>query len=102
MDGAENSLLVADIGGTNARFSLARVRADGICVAPPSIYRTADYPGLEAALTHFLDKAGHPALAGAAVCAAGPVEGKGNAAHIAMTNCPWDVTAETLARVSGV
>ncbi|HCX68758.1 MAG TPA: hypothetical protein DHK64_14835, partial [Rhodobiaceae bacterium] len=38
----------------------------------------------------------------AAVCAAGPVEGKGNAAYISMTNSRWNVTAEALARVAGV
>ena len=102
MGGANASLLVADIGGTNARFSLARVTADGIDVAPPSIYLTADYPGLEAALTRFLDEAGHPPIAGVAACAAGPVEGIGDAARVAMTNCPWDVTVETLRKVTGV
>ncbi|MAM95063.1 MAG: glucokinase [Parvibaculum sp.] len=102
MGRTDNSLLVADIGGTNARFSLARVKAGGIDVASPTIYRTADYPGLETALAHFLDNAGRPTLAGAAVCAAGPVEGKGNAAYISMTNSRWNVTAEALARVAGV
>ncbi|HCX68757.1 MAG TPA: glucokinase, partial [Rhodobiaceae bacterium] len=66
MGRTDNSLLVADIGGTNARFSLARVKAGGIDVASPTIYRTADYPGLETALAHFLDNAGRPTLAGAA------------------------------------
>lgn len=102
MGGADGSLLVADIGGTNARFSLARAAGDRIEVAPPSIYLTADYPGLEAALTRFLEEAGRPHVAGVAACAAGPVEGDGVAARIAMTNCPWDVTAETLGKVTGV
>lgn len=102
MGGADGSLLVADIGGTNARFSLAREGEGGIEVASPAIYLTADYPGLEAALDRFLAEAGRPPLAGVAACAAGPVEGRGGEARIAMTNCPWDVTARTLARVTGV
>ena len=102
MSGAdEGSLLVADIGGTNARFALASARDGRISVAPPTIYRTADFPALEVALGRFLDEAGHPRIAGVAACAAGPVEGKGAAAHIAMTNCPWDVTAGTLSQVTG-
>jgi len=102
MGGAdEGSLLVADIGGTNARFALAKESGGRIGVAPPTIYRTADFPTLEAALGCFLDEAGHPRIAGVAACAAGPVEGKGASAHIAMTNCPWDVTVGTLREVTG-
>lgn len=101
MGGAEGSLLVADIGGTNARFSLARSHDGRIDVAPPSIYQTADYPGLEAALTRFLEESDYPEVAGVAACAAGPVEGEGRSARISMTNCPWDVTAETLCKVTG-
>lgn len=102
MGGAdEGSLLVADIGGTNARFALAKESGGRIGVAPPTIYRTADFPTLEAALGCFLDEAGHPRIAGVAACAAGPIEGKGASAHIAMTNCPWDVTVGTLREVTG-
>ncbi|PKQ02610.1 MAG: glucokinase, partial [Alphaproteobacteria bacterium HGW-Alphaproteobacteria-12] len=103
MNGAdEGSLLVADIGGTNARFALASTRDGHTSVAPPTIYRTADFPTLELALRRFLDEAGDPRITGVAACAAGPVEGKGAAAHIAMTNCPWDVTTGTLSAVTGV
>ncbi|MEQ8268434.1 MAG: glucokinase [Parvibaculum sp.] len=96
------SLLVADIGGTNARFALASSRDGDLKIAPPSILQTADYASLDLALGHFLEEAGHPRLAGVAACAAGPVTGKGERAGIAMTNCPWDVTVAALARVSGV
>ncbi|MEP1392445.1 glucokinase [Parvibaculum sp.] len=95
-------LLVADIGGTNARFALAAMRGEDIDIPPPDIFLTADHASLAAALDAFLDAAGRPPLAGVAACAAGPVAGVGAAAHIAMTNCPWDVSVETLARVTGI
>lgn len=98
----EGPLLVADIGGTNARFALAASRGGVIEVAPPSIFRTADYDNLELALDRFLHEAGRPRLAGVAACAAGPVMGEDAAAHIEMTNCPWNVTVGALARITGV
>jgi glucokinase len=94
--------LVADIGGTNARFALATMRGEDIAIPPPDIFLTADHASLAAALEAFLDAADRPPLSGVAACAAGPVEGAGAAAHIAMTNCPWDVSLETLARVTGI
>ncbi|MCF8469486.1 MAG: glucokinase [Parvibaculum sp.] len=100
--GVDAVLLVADIGGTHARFALPRLRGRTIDMPEPSVFLTADHPHLEAALTLFLEKMKCPALAGVAVCAAGPVEGRGAEAHISMTNCPWDVTVEGLSRVTGV
>lgn len=102
MSNGEDYLLVADIGGTNARFALARSVEGGFDIPPPSIYLTADYPTMEKALTAFLDATGAPRLAGVAACAAGPLEGEGLSARISMTNCSWDVTAETLAAVTGI
>lgn len=99
---ARRALLVADIGGTNARFALAFARAGGIEIHPPSIFLTADYASLEEALAVFLDAQGRPSLSGVAACAAGPVEGEDASAGIAMTNCPWHVSVAGLARVTGV
>lgn len=93
--------LVADIGGTNARFALV---APGGRAEAAEIWRTADFDSLEAALTRFLDqeakRRGAPriALRGAAICAAGPVvEGAVN-----MTNAPWIVSVEGIRAATGV
>ncbi|MEN6542417.1 glucokinase [Parvibaculum sp.] len=94
--------LVSDIGGTNARFALARVAGSEIAVDAPTIFHTADYASLDAALAAFLDLKGHPHLDAVAVCAAGPVEGEGAAAHVHMTNCPWEVSVRALADATGV
>jgi len=99
----EGDLLVADIGGTNARFALARAAVDGgFDIPPPSVLLTADFPTMEDALRTFLKEAGEPRLAGVAACAAGPLEGEGQSARISMTNCPWNVTAENLSSVTGI
>jgi glucokinase len=92
--------LVADIGGTNARFAL--VAADGR-LSPPVVLKTADHPSLEAALAAFLagaaaEHGGPLALEAAALCAAGPVEG----GRVEMTNCPWTVSVEAVRRALGI
>ncbi len=92
--------LVADIGGTHARFSLVQPRAVG--ADEPVVLMTALYPTLQDALKAFLDQKGVTELGGAALCAAGPVEGEAGMASIAMTNCPWVVDAATIADATGV
>ena len=94
--------LVADIGGTHARFALAAVTGAEIEVGPVSLWLTATHDSLESALHAFLDQEGAPKLDGAAVCAAGPVEGTGPDARIAMTNTPWKLTAGDIAAACGV
>lgn len=99
------SLLVADIGGTNARFALVAIDGGELKLGPTTSMRTADWPRLEDALDAFLDAEGRPPLAAAAICAAGPVEEAGEGrggATIHLTNCPWDVGANAIARVTGV
>lgn len=96
------SLLVADIGGTNARFALATAHDGVVTMGPVSVFLTAEYERLELALERFLDQSGRPALSGVAACAAGPVQGSGPRTHIPMTNCPWDVAMATFTRATGV
>ena len=95
-------VLVADIGGTNARFALANRSASGIDIAPPVIFKTADHPSFDAALQRFLEVSGRPPLSGVAACAAGPVDGETSSARIDLTNCPWEVSVAALARATGI
>jgi glucokinase len=93
-------VLVADIGGTHARFALARpgeTKPDS-----PTVLMTALYPTLEDALKTFLDQTGDPDIGGVAICAAGPVQAAGREAHIEMTNCPWVVSADAIAAATAV
>jgi glucokinase len=94
--------LVADIGGTHARFALARYAKGALEVEAPSVWLTALHAGLDVALEAFLKQKGKPHLDAVAVCAAGPVRGAGAGAMIHMTNCPWEVSAAALSRATGV
>jgi len=95
-------ILVADIGGTHARFALASKDGEGFRIDTPSVLLTAQHKNLDAALETYLKENGTPALHAVAVCAAGPVTGVGDNAAIAMTNCPWDVSVGSLIHATGV
>lgn len=94
--------LVADIGGTNARFALAYQQGGALTLTRPSISLTTEHETLDEALQLFLDQQGRPPLAAVAVCAAGPLEGRGEFARISFTNCPWEVSAASLAAATSV
>jgi len=84
--------LVADVGGTNARFALAR--HDGTCVAATNI-RVAAYSTFDDALAAYLDHAGAEALKlveSAAFAAAGPVDRD----VVKLTNAPWEISAHDI------
>lgn len=98
----EHCYLLADIGGTNARFALAHDRDGVITLTPASVWLTALHATLDEALHAYLDQQGRPQLDAVAVCAAGPVEGEGASARIRMTNCPWDVSVAALAEATGI
>ena len=85
------SLLVADIGGTNARFATAARREGRICIENYTVLAGGDFRTFEDALRHFLDLSGvKPGLAG--IAAAGPV--LGGAVHL--TNRNWSVSEAAL------
>ncbi|MDS4022123.1 MAG: glucokinase [Candidatus Competibacter sp.] len=87
--------LVADIGGTNARF--ARVGADGRPYAERSLPGAA-FPGLTAAARAYLDATGGPRPARAAVAVATPVTGD----WIQFTNSDWSFSTEAARRELGL
>jgi len=86
-------VLLSDIGGTNARFALAK--APDAPLEPGPHLKTADHSSLEAAIA---------AVRGAfskeprsmIVCAAGPVEGR----KVSMTNAAWDIDGAAVAAAS--
>jgi glucokinase len=86
--------LVADIGGTNARFAL--VEPDGTIVQSRYL-AAADYPTLEEALADYLaiEKAKRPRVAALAVAAA--VTGD----TVAFTNHPWRFSVGAVKRHFG-
>jgi len=93
-------IVVADIGGTHARFARARLEAS--CppvIETPRIYRVADYPSLSACWQRFARDDGYTALPDrAAIAFAGPVTRE----TIRLTNSNWVIRRDHLARDLGL
>ena len=87
--------LVADVGGTHARFALCRSVAD---IDHISKVKTADFPTLQQAILHYLDHLGNPVVDCAVVGIANPVVGD----HVKMTNSPWSFSIEDARQALGL
>ncbi|MFG1944225.1 glucokinase [Nonomuraea sp. NPDC048826] len=83
--------LVADIGGTNARFGL--VTAPGAAPSHVAVLSGAEYPTLPDAVAAYLARHAGGARPGAACLAvAGPIDGD----RYRLTNSPWSGSARDL------
>jgi glucokinase len=90
---AEAEALLADIGGTNARFALASA-ADG--VHPLQTLKVADFPSPAAAIRAALGD--RPAPARAVLAVAAPV----HRPPVRLTNAGWTFDRDALARDTGI
>jgi len=91
--------LVGDVGGTNARFALARRQGDRLAIDRPSNYRAADFATGDDALRAYLGQlslAAPPAFA--VVAAAGPVE---DGEVVFTNNTAWRFSEVGLAKAGG-
>jgi len=87
--------LVADIGGTNARFGLI----DDTGIHDSRIFRCADFPSLEAAAEAYLKAAQpNPRPTRGAFAIAAPVTGD----HVFMTNRGWSFSVSQVRAVLGL
>jgi len=83
-------LLIADIGGTNARFALAN--SDEVGFASAMTLQCADFETPVAAMRHYLDAVSAPTPSVVCLAAAGPViEGS-----LSMTNNHWILSTAEL------
>ncbi len=91
---AVHDLVVADIGGTNARFALARIDdAGGVTLAEPIRFKTADHATLIDAWEAFARTSGVRALPSrAAIAIAGPTD----ADAVSLTNNRWRFSKSAL------
>ncbi|MDH5345357.1 MAG: glucokinase [Gammaproteobacteria bacterium] len=87
----QQSLLVADIGGTNARFAIAHRDRPGF--SSVATLGTADFESVEAAIDAYLARECLANPAAICIAAAGPVAGR----RVQLTNGPWLVSSDTLA-----
>jgi glucokinase len=92
--------LVADIGGTNARFAL--LSDAGKLVGEVGYMRCADYSGPEAAAAEFLHRAGdtRPTIAAFAVATA--VDAQDTTGAVALTNSSWEFSRESVKSALGI
>jgi len=95
---AQELALVADIGGTNARFALARPELAGLLVQESiARYAVAQFGSFTEAARHYLrQRADLPVRA--VLAAAGPVA----AAAVHITNSPWVIVAEEVRAALGL
>jgi len=90
---SKKSLLIGDIGGTNARFALARADSPGF--ADELLLACADFESAHLAIDHFLKKKGAGAPQILCLAAAGPVV----AQKVRFTNNHWSLAADELASI---
>jgi len=85
-------VIVADIGGTNARFGLA-TGFDGssglVSMEQKRQYLTADFPDFNSVFEHYRDSLGGVYPTRACIAIAGPVKGE----RVSMTNLNWSVSS---------
>lgn len=97
MSARDGLRLVADLGGTNARFALAW--PDGRCDSAAN-FRVADFASFDDALSAYLgrlDPQLRNRIESGAFAAAGPVDGK----VVRLTNAPWELGAARISEQFG-
>ncbi|MGC9163026.1 MAG: glucokinase [Thiomonas sp.] len=85
--------LLADIGGTNARFALHTAQG----ITPIATLASADFPTVQEAIVQALHRAGAPAVRHAALAIATPVQGD----TVRMTNHHWAFSIAALRQAMG-
>jgi glucokinase len=84
--GAEQEVVAVDIGGTHARFAMARLAGRRVvAMEDVVVMRTAEHPGLGAAWQAFAERLDRALPRRAALAVACPVDG----AVLKLTNNPW-------------
>lgn len=92
---SSGTLLIADIGGTNARFALAHTDAPGF--SQEQTLKCADFPSVESAIDHYLEQVGGGAPDVICLAAAGPLVDN----RINVTNNHWALAVDDLSATFG-
>ena len=91
---ADGPRLLADIGGTNARFALETAPGE---ISQIRVYPCAEYPGVEDVLKKYLKDTKVGRVNHAAIAIANPVDGD----QVSMTNHNWTFSIEATRRTLG-
>ena len=89
---AVRRLLVADIGGTHARFAIAERRGATVSILRKATFEAREFDAIDDAARAFLDAGGEEAIAGALFAVAAPMMGD----EVVFTNSPWRFSREGL------
>ncbi|WP_277187248.1 bifunctional transcriptional regulator/glucokinase [Caballeronia sp. BR00000012568055] len=91
---ADGPRLLADVGGTNARFALETAPGE---IGNIRVYPGADYPGIAEVMQQYLKDTKVGRVNHAAIAIANPVDGD----HVKMTNHDWSFSIEATRRALG-
>lgn len=92
-------IVAGDIGGTNARFAIARIAGGRVVdLGEPHTFATADHASLPLAWRAFADRLGQPPPAAASLAIATPIRGE----VLKLSNNPWVLRPATLAAELGI
>jgi len=92
-------IVAADIGGTHARFAIARIEGARICeLSGETILKTAEHASLPAAWEAFARALGRPLPRAAGIAVACPIAGD----VLRLTNNPWVIRKSELAGSLGL
>jgi len=91
---ADGPRLLADIGGTNARFALENSPGE---IGSVQVYPCADYPGVAEVIKKYLKDTRIGRVNHAAIAIANPVDGD----QVSMTNHDWSFSIEATRRALG-
>ncbi|WP_210330591.1 glucokinase [Aliikangiella sp. G2MR2-5] len=97
----ERAFIVADIGGTNARFGLVTgfdKSSGAFTVGNQQTFPSADFKGLEEAVACYQDTLGGAKVAGACLAVAGPVAGD----DVKLTNLNWQFAISSAQKQLGL
>ena len=86
-----DSYIVADVGGTNARFALVDAREQ---LSDTTVLTCADYPSINDAIEYFIEKIDAGSLSGICMAVAGPVSNDA----IDLLNSHWSFSQSDLAQ----
>lgn len=92
-------IVAGDIGGTNARFAIARIEGGRVVdLGEPHVFATADHASLPLAWRAFAEQVGRPPSTAASLAVAAPIRGE----VLKLSNNPWVIRPATLANELGV
>lgn len=98
----QQAIMVADIGGTNARFALANIDNEKIFLSHQHVFLTSNFPSLDKLIQAYQDlltEQDCPQPNSASLAVAGPVESD---TFGCLTNLPWAFHVNDLKRSTGL